>query len=942
MQDRRFGPLLIGLLAFTVPGWPGAGVEAEESPFAECERRFAAEPRSHPSVQCFYLVARQQRLGEEAARELDRLRGGHPDNPWLPLYLGKVIYRRSAGAEELFRQALHISERLGDGEAEVEARLALTFHLAQLKRHEEADAMLDPAVRIAEKKGDPGLLAKVSLRKALQSHYQGKDLHSAHVLLKRVEPGIFPHGPEDLKMRWLVATALVSRDLGRNDEARDCKKRLLAMAEEAGDLVLEAETRFDIGILHLTTELPSPAARQKARSLFEETLTAARAAKHIRIEGRAHLELGKLKGGEGGRRHLEACLDIARDLEDPRLLNLCREALAASLAAEDPQTANQLIDLALATARDSNDLWAMAYGSAERLNVRWATLARSEAVADSLDVIDALEALRELQSSGSGRAGLMALLSEAYYWLSGRLLEGSEGSRADLELAFRLTEQLRARVLLETLEAAGAAAAPAAAESLLEELAATLKRKVEIQRRLLDRDLDRGARDGAIAELRVVESKEADLRHSIEQTSPSYAALRKPTLATLEQVEGSLAANEALLSYQIGLDEDFFGRYAGGSWLLVSTRDGTRSYPLPDRVALEPALDAFYGMAEPERAAPAVARLHRDLLAPALADLPPAVERLVILPDGELHRLSFALLRPAAEAEPVIARYQLSVAPSATLWRHWRSLDPPASDAPALALADPLLVPGGDAATGPSARPPVRQWELAASADLPPLPHAREEGRTVVRILGGGSRLLQGEEATERFLKEHDLQRFGVLHFAAHAVIDDEVPERSAVFLAPGAEGEDGWLQPSEIVELELDGRVVVLASCNSATGRVLRGEGVMSLARAFFHAGAPVVVASLRPLPDDWTATVFGKFYRRLGLGESVAGALAGAQREMIRDGAPAVAWAGLVALGNGDLVPFPGGLERPSRLWIAGVLLLAVLAAAGLALFLRRRRTP
>jgi CHAT domain-containing protein len=143
-------------------------------------------------------------------------------------------------------------------------------------------------------------------------------------------------------------------------------------------------------------------------------------------------------------------------------------------------------------------------------------------------------------------------------------------------------------------------------------------------------------------------------------------------------------------------------------------------------------------------------------------------------------------------------------------------------------------------------------------------------------------------------------------------VTDETDPDRSGVLLAPGAANQDGLLQIREIVDLDLSGRVVVLSACSSSTGALLRGGGVMSLARAFFQAGAHTVVASLWRLRDDEAAAFFERFYRHLGQGASVAAALQDAQRDLLAKGAPAAAWAGLVALGDGDLVPLPGGRKK------------------------------
>jgi CHAT domain-containing protein len=215
---------------------------------------------------------------------------------------------------------------------------------------------------------------------------------------------------------------------------------------------------------------------------------------------------------------------------------------------------------------------------------------------------------------------------------------------------------------------------------------------------------------------------------------------------------------------------------------------------------------------------------------------------------------------------------------------------------------------------------------------LGPLPYARKESRALVRDLGGGSVRRLGKEASETFLKGHPLKTYGILHFATHAVTDEANPDRSGVLLAPGDSNQDGLLQIREIVDLDLDGRIVVLSACSSNTGALLRGEGVMSLARAFFQAGSHTVVASLWRLRDDEAADLFDRFYGHIGRGLSVAAALQAAQRDLIAEGAPAAAWAGLVVLGDGEMVPLPGGRQGiavPGWAWAAGVVLLLGLAA-------------
>jgi CHAT domain-containing protein len=368
------------------------------------------------------------------------------------------------------------------------------------------------------------------------------------------------------------------------------------------------------------------------------------------------------------------------------------------------------------------------------------------------------------------------------------------------------------------------------------------------------------------------------------------------------------------------LREELGGDFGGGSWLTVSTRGGTAVYPVADRVRLQAAVPMFLGLFHERdgREAAAAAVLYRELLGTALDALPGRVTRLVVVPDDALHRVPFAALRASADAEPLAARYEITLAPSATLWLRWRG-EPRASAArSALVLADP---------------------EIALGPGLGPLPHARAEGRTIVRTLGGGAELWTGQAASEGALKAAPLGDFALVHFAAHAVVDDERPERSAVFLAAGSDAEDGLLQPSDVTALPLRGRAVVLSACRSASGSILRGEGMIGLSRAFFRAGSPGVVGSLWPLRDDEGAALFGAFYRALRGGADLGAALRAAQLEAIRDGRPAAAWAGLVVAGDGRLAPLTAGNAGGER---RGFVLIASALAAAAALAWRLRRGP
>ena len=392
-----------------------------------------------------------------------------------------------------------------------------------------------------------------------------------------------------------------------------------------------------------------------------------------------------------------------------------------------------------------------------------------------------------------------------------------------------------------------------------------------------------------------------------------------------------------MLSFAVGIDRNFYGESAGGAWLLLTTRDGTRVFKLPDRTRLEPMVSVFRGLIE--RAVhvddgPAVA-LYQALLGDAISALPAGVTRLVVIPDGVLHHLPFAALRASPHVPPAGSRFEIVVAPSATVWSRLATSAPVAGDGAALVLADPLVVDKN--VQRDIAR--ERDWSLDGAA-LGRLAYAREEGRAVVARMGGASLLLTGTEASERAVKTLP-GHFSILHFATHALMDDTHPERSAVLLSMEAGGDDGLLQAREIAELSLDGRLVVLSACRSATGAVLAGEGVVGLSRAFFQAGARTVVGTLWAVRDDEAARFAEAFYRALGEGRSVGAALREARRRAAAAGLPAAAWAAYVVIGDDRLTPHPAVTGRPVRpAAVAAVAIACVVSVAALSVWFWRRR--
>jgi CHAT domain-containing protein len=146
-----------------------------------------------------------------------------------------------------------------------------------------------------------------------------------------------------------------------------------------------------------------------------------------------------------------------------------------------------------------------------------------------------------------------------------------------------------------------------------------------------------------------------------------------------------------------------------------------------------------------------------------------------------------------------------------------------------------------------------------------------------------------------------------MLYFGGHSVINTEFPLLSQMLFAKSpADPARGVLYAGDILKQRFPRtRLVVLASCNTAAGKISRTEGVESLARPFLAAGVPSVVASLWRVEDQVTADFFVRFYRHLARGLNVADALQAAQVDSLNSGVAEAAdprtWAGFEAIGGG-----------------------------------------
>ncbi len=296
----------------------------------------------------------------------------------------------------------------------------------------------------------------------------------------------------------------------------------------------------------------------------------------------------------------------------------------------------------------------------------------------------------------------------------------------------------------------------------------------------------------------------------------------------------------------------------------------------------------------------------------------------LIVPDAGLHRVDFnTLLSPAGEL--VIENWKTHLLSSgADLLRthtdHGFGHD-------MLAAGNPNHTGNGSLILeedGSTTTRPNRIFCVDASILSTPLPGAEVEANNVAGLFaketGESTTVLTGVYATETRVKQ-EMTAKRIVHLATHGFVCDESETRSrsleedlidpllmsGLVFAPVPGEDDGLLTAQEVTCLDLRSvEWVVLSACGSGLGKVVWGEGMFGLRRAFEIAGARTVVMALWRLDDAGTRRLMEEIYKRKLAGASTVDAIRDSQLDRITDIRrrlnrihPAL-WGGIVAEGD------------------------------------------
>ena len=703
--------------------------------------------------------------------------------------------------------------------------------------------------------------------------------------------------------------------LGEPQKAFHYFQQALPVARAGADRRLEAVTLSNIGHIYNLMDKP-----EEALPYLQQALTVARDNSDRKSEALALTNTGNvyssLKDHRKAFDYLERALQLRVAMSDRQgeAITLNHLGRAYRLSGE-PQKAGEYYVKALPIWRavgDRNGEVAALYGIARAESDRGELLRASQQTESALDIINTL---RTKVDSRDLRASYFASVQDVFKLHIDLLMQlHRRQPAAGFDVAALKTyEQARARSLIDMLAEASAdirqgvdAELLARERSLQQMLNAEAERQIRLfggQHTEESAGAVRRKIDELLTQLLAIEAE-------LKANSPRYAALTQPTPLGLSQIQSAVTDNATLLlEYSLGEER---------SYLWAVTPASFSSYEMPPRAVIEAAARRCYELltarnqfvkfetADEKRERvrkadaeyPEAARaLSQMLLGPVATKL--KGKRLLIVPDGALEYLPFAALtvpKPGSTFVPLIVEHEVTSIPSASTLAVLRQelQGRIAAEKVVAVFADPVFDKSDERVTAVLSKNAGGHHGAADLKEtaLPRLPYTRQEADAILALVPStGRKVALGFEANRATAMSDDLNKYRIIHFATHSVLDSTNPELSSIALSMldrQAKPQDGYLYSYEVFNMKLGAELVVLSGCRTGLGKEVKGEGLYGMTRGFMYAGSKRVMVSLWDVQDQATARLMSDFYRGL-LGPKrphPAAALRAAQIAIWREG--------------------------------------------------------
>jgi CHAT domain-containing protein/Tfp pilus assembly protein PilF len=352
------------------------------------------------------------------------------------------------------------------------------------------------------------------------------------------------------------------------------------------------------------------------------------------------------------------------------------------------------------------------------------------------------------------------------------------------------------------------------------------------------------------------QSRARTMAQGLAGSSKHSAQLAKADLRTDLRTDPRAIARKAdatLLFYWLGEKQ---------SYLWAITPQKTTLFSLPAQKEIEPRVEryrkALVGIDDPLQANDENGReLYRMLVAPIFQQIDTR-KPVMILADGALSQLNFETLIAPASASNSAPHYWIE-------------------DATVISAPSLSMLAAAKTAQGASGRLLLMGDAVSPSADFPDLRWASLE-MTKIQSHFAAPKVVaftRGQATPEAYLQS-DPGKFAYIHFVSHGTASRTDPLDSAIILSRPNAGEDSYkLYARDIIEHQIDARLVTISACNGSGIRSYAGEGLVGLSWAFLRAGAHNAIGALWEASDESTPRLMGDLYQGLEAGHSPGEAL-------------------------------------------------------------------
>lgn len=429
--------------------------------------------------------------------------------------------------------------------------------------------------------------------------------------------------------------------------------------------------------------------------------------------------------------------------------------------------------------------------------------------------------------------------------------------------------------------------------------------------------------------------KKNQLQETFKKSYPNYYDLvynRK--VVKIKKIQELLEKDQSLIEYFVGENEIFIFLITKNTYTveqvdknfplkewITQLREGIYNYwalPNASDSDLKKYNDLYKDMAY---------KLYEKLLLPVTNNL---TNRIIIIPDAELNFIPFEALLTSnsdqinniKELPYLLKKYQISYNYSATLFNQLKQKEGSNSEYDVLAFA-PKFTNNETVETIAMRRNGLgnlkyNTLEVDAIDNLFDTKAFKDDLATTTNFISNA-------------------KDYKIIHLSTHAKSNDTYGDYSFIAFSKNDSLQKDKLYVRELYNLNLDADMVVLSACETGIGELKKGEGVISLARAFTYAGARSTVTSLWNVNDAQTSKLMTLFYTNLKAGMSKDEALRKAKLSYIEteDLASPYFWAAFIPAGDMEIIQFNG--NSTYKYYAVSGLLFAI--ALGIGIYRKRK---